>query len=445
MKSFFQSLNRSTTVFAILLALLFLCMLVLNHWTPYLVDDFCYMLSFDTREPLQGLSDIPASMYAHCFTMNGRVIAHALEQVFLLMPKLVFNLCNAAVFVWLIYACFVIICGERKPNAWLLLAFGMGLWCFLPVFGQVCLWQVGSLNYLWALAAGVFFLRPFLAGFSMREDALYRCRALWKRIGFTLLAFLVGTYSEVTSFVVLFLAGCLTVLSCIERKTAKTWLWFPLAAAGAGYLFLLNLPAEKLNKAGSFALESLVNNLPKVLKLFRRHLLTLCILWAVLMGLAILLKTERRRQLISLLFALGAAGGTLMLIAASYRPERCLCTTALFLLIACGILFADLLKTRVDLACNAAVCALCVVFLLSFEAGVKDIRKTQQLFYEREAYILSQKSQGVTEVVCERIYPETEYSAAYGLQDLNKEDPNSWPNCYMARYYGVSTIIMAQK
>lgn len=440
MRSLTTKLNRSPVVFAILLGLLFLCMLILNHWTPYLVDDYAYMNSWETGQPLQGLGDIPASMYRHCFTMNGRVISHSFEQIFLLMPKVVFDLCNSAVFVWVIYTCFALCCGSRKTNAVVLLAVGMSVWVFLPVFGQVCLWQVGSLNYLWALAAALLYLRPFLSEYAGQEEAPQRRTPLWKRIAFTLLAIPVGMYSEITSLVSIFIACALTVLLCVERKSAKSWLWFPVAAAVFGFLLLLKMPAETSNKVGDYSLREMFDNIPAVAELFRARFLVPSILWVVLMCLAVMQKTNVKRRLVSLLFALGAAGGSFVLIAAPYIPERSLCTTALFLILADGVLFYDLLSTRADVVCRCAVCVLSVVFVLSFVIGVMDVRYTCSQFREREASILSQKAEGSSDVLCRRITSSTEYSAAYGLKELDMNDPYTWPNKYIAQFYGVSSV-----
>ena len=48
---------------------------------------------------------------------------------------------------------------------------------------------------------------------------------------------------------------------------------------------------------------------------------------------------------------------------------------------------------------------------------------------------------GETDLQVPRPYARTKYSALEGLPYLNTEDPTDWPNVYMAKYYGVNSII----
>ena len=40
-----------------------------------------------------------------------------------------------------------------------------------------------------------------------------------------------------------------------------------------------------------------------------------------------------------------------------------------------------------------------------------------------------------------RPYAKTSWSALEGLAYLNTEDPDDWPNVYMAKFYGVDKVI----
>ena len=86
-----RQLNASRHGMIISSVLVFVIMFLLNSMTPYLVDDYGYMFSFADGTRVRTLSGLVQSMVRHCFTVNGRVVAHTLEQVFLMMPKPVFN------------------------------------------------------------------------------------------------------------------------------------------------------------------------------------------------------------------------------------------------------------------------------------------------------------------------------------------------------------------
>ena len=118
-----------------------------------------------------------------------------------------------------------------------------------------------------------------------------------------------------------------------------------------------------------------------------------------------------------------------------------MCTTVLLLTAAVGLLADGLsgARFRVPRACAAAVLA--VVFLFSLVSGCGDILRTWLDFRYRETVIAEYKAAGETELVLDRIWPSTEYSAFYGLRDLADDTPDTWPNSSMAKYYGVDSIL----
>ena len=101
-----RELDRSPRAWDITCLVISMLMLALNRLTPYICDDFTYDLNFLTGEPLDSIFEIIPSMYAHSFSMNGRLISHGLAQVFMLLSPGVFDVVNTAVFVgtlWLMH------------------------------------------------------------------------------------------------------------------------------------------------------------------------------------------------------------------------------------------------------------------------------------------------------------------------------------------------------
>ncbi|MBQ2328031.1 MAG: hypothetical protein II382_02485, partial [Oscillospiraceae bacterium] len=94
--------DRSAGLRWVLLAGIGLIMLGLNWMTPLLADDYTYVHSWADWKRITSPLQIPASMYAHGFKMNGRIVAHAFEQLFLIYPKHLFDFCNAGMAVWLL-------------------------------------------------------------------------------------------------------------------------------------------------------------------------------------------------------------------------------------------------------------------------------------------------------------------------------------------------------
>lgn len=434
-----DSWYRSRNLLLVCLCVLFLFLLLLNCLTPYIADDYGYRLGFHNKEPLESLGDVARSMYVHCFAMNGRVVSHSLEQIFMLMPKLVFNICNAAVFTGLIYLMYRVVNLGRKRNVLLLVAVGMAFWYFMPVFGQVALWQVGALNYLWALLVGLGLMLPYIYCFYKRRELLKR---IWQKAIFCVLAFFAGMYSEVTSFVAILLALILLVLAMVlHREKGKTWLWIPLGLAVAGFFVMMLMPAEMSAKQGELTLEALMGNFSAVTELLRQHLLVLCLTWAAMFALGCWLQADRDRLILSGLFVFGALTASYMLIVASYIPERCLCTTTMLLILACGVLVPELLRKKSGALCACGGAVLTVAFLFQLVTGSYEIWRNYSNFMSREQLIAEYVAAGETDLVLPLVHANSEYSAFWGTKDLDTETTDTWPNTQMAEYYGVNSII----
>ena len=424
---------------AAVLILLWAVLFALNRWTPYLADDFRYMFGFDTKKLLSSVSGLIPSMEAHARMMNGRVIAHGLEQLFLLMPKTVFNLLNAGAFLLTLWQACRFCLPEGKRSALLPLVFFAGIWLVLPVFGQVCLWQVGALNYLWSVGLALVFLRPFLREYEGGETRL------WRRLLFLPFAFVVGMYTEVASLIALLMGLALTLLGALRRRSLRSWLWLPLLCGAAGFWLLLQMPAEVRNKMGGMELPRMLERLGPMAESFLRHFAVPAALWVLLTVLA--LRSRRTggcsalRLTESLVFFLGGVAASFELIAAADAPERCLSMSAFLLLIACGILLCELMpRTRLRPLLICAALVLWVFCGLSFAGGARDVRSTWYQWTAREKSIYEQKAAGYRWVYVTEIKAETPYSPVWQIRDLHKKD-TTWPNIHMARLYGVKRVV----
>ena len=437
----FEKLDCSPVSLRVAAGLCFLAALLLNAMTPYIADDYVYMFSFATGERLRSLGDIVPSMVSHAYVMNGRLVPHALEQMFLLMPKAVFNVCNSAVFLWTILSAYEICNVGKKRSVLIFLVILMCFWNFVPVIGPVCLWQVGAINYLWAIAFCLIFLRPYLSFYFHPEGGRWfripGC--LWQKLLFLAASFLFGMYSEITSFVGVLIAVGILLCSGREKRAGQRWLWLPILLALIGYGVMLSMPAEHL-KQGSFALRELLRRIPDVASVMREDFGVLSAAWIVLMVLAAGYGVPRPRRLASLGFALGGLAGNFILVAAEYYPDRCKITAAFFLILACCILLPDLLESSAALACRAAVGVLAAVFALNLVCGIGDIGSAWYQQRKLEAQIAQALADGKREITLSRVYYSTPYSPFYDMKDLDRFDFSSWPNCYIAQYYGFDYV-----
>lgn len=139
----FDRVNRSRVTVAAACLGIFLVMLVCNLWTDLVADDYRYFFSYADESRIESVADIFPSMAAHRHIMNGRVAAHFLVQLFLLLPPIVFKLINSIVFLSLIWLIYSIARHGGEHNALGLLAIFGCIWVLQPEFGQVFLWLTG--------------------------------------------------------------------------------------------------------------------------------------------------------------------------------------------------------------------------------------------------------------------------------------------------------------
>ncbi len=428
-----KRLNASRTALYIVLGVIAAFMLLLNLLTPYCADDFTYMVNFKTQQWITRVWDVFPSMAAHAEVMNGRLISHGLGQLFMIWPKPVFDVVNAAVFTAFIYLLYRTAHRGTGENVLLLAAVFCAVWYFMPVFGQVALWQLGSVNYLWALAAGLLFLRPYISDYLDGRKKT----ALWRKILFSVLALPFGMWSEVTSFIGIILAALFLILGKIlKKRSLRTWLFIPVVAAAAGYLLMMLMPAELNAKGSDMTLGTLLRNFNNATGVLREFGGVLLGVWAAAFALGVFLKLDRDRLTVSAALVFGAVAGNYMLTVASYYPERCFCATAALLILAIAMLVPAFLRAGRAELCGCLGAALLVVTAFSLIVGTYDIWNTHVAYGLREQRVAEAKAEGLSEVTVDIIRPATKYSAYWGLTEL-VDDPRAWPNDFVSTYYGI--------
>lgn len=429
-----RELDRSPRAWDITCLVISMLMLALNRLTPYICDDFTYDLNFLTGEPLDSIFEIIPSMYAHSFSMNGRLISHGLAQVFMLLSPGVFDVVNTAVFVgtlWLMHR----LCGSEST---LLLACSFCLlWLLMPVFGQVVLWQVGAVNYFWSLTALLLFIAPELLRFLEGRVLLWRN---WHRAAFCVYGFFFGWYNEIASFVGICMVPCLILLGrWLNKDKIRLHRLLPVLFAVLGYAVMLSMPAQAANKSGGLTAALLVRRFAVCSGMLVKYLLPLLIPLVLILFFKFD-SLPRKKLILSGLFALAGVCANYMPLAASYYPERCLCTPVLLLIMALLFPLSEFAKREYRmnfcLVCAVVIC-LSAPFILT---GSADIVSCHRQHAQREQTIAAAVDAGERDVTANVVIPQTRWSGYWGVRDLT-DDPDTWPNHDMARYYGLDSLI----
>lgn len=79
-----KRLNENQVLFWLILFFIAAAMFIFNRYTTFMADDYSYMNSFAGTGRIESILDIFPSMYAHAFSMNGRLVPHFFVQLFLL-------------------------------------------------------------------------------------------------------------------------------------------------------------------------------------------------------------------------------------------------------------------------------------------------------------------------------------------------------------------------
>lgn len=415
---------------------IFLILLLCNFLTDFFVDDFTYIYSLETGKKITGFFQIFGSVKAHALTMNGRVVAHFFAQLFLFLPKWVFNIVNSLVFSGLIFLIYKISCPGRRNNV-IVVGIFAAVWIFAPSFGQVFLWLTGACNYLWAYFAGALFVLPYVNRFVSDRHIESTAR----KVLFFILAFLAGAYSENASAAFICVAVLLVLADLAFYKVKpKAYELVGILCSFVGYVTLYLSPAQWSNKAAEFSLHSLLLNFSNALHMYKGFA-PLLILWTVAFVVSIYSKIDRKKLVLSAAFLCGSLLSNFMMIMASYYNGRSSVAPFIMLVIAVFILLSEIFETNYQVAVSALVSVLLLGAVYMVCVGVKDVYVTHRAVEINEQTIAECKEQGQLDVELPVVTPQTKYSVVYEGRYLSTEDATTWPNIGMAKYYGVDSLI----
>ncbi len=424
--------NKSIVIF---LLLVYALMLACNLMTDLLVDDYTYYYSLVDGSKIESFFDLFPSIYAHAHKMNGRHVAHFCAQLFLFIPHIIFKLFNPLIFVALI----VIIAriADRKLKMLpLLLSFGL-IFIFEPVFGQINLWLVGACNYLWAYVICLFWLSLMIKCCTSQNDAE---SPLALRIAIIPLGLIAGSWSENVSSSTIFMAMLVLIYIYILKRKIRLELILSFAAGVVGFLILAFAPAESVNKISSLSLAMLWSGFKAATQMLLSFA-PLILLLAALLTLSLMSSRFSHRNICALILTLGGLASNYILIFSQYYPERSAGYTVVLFSAACAVCAYEL-KTqgsRKLIACilslTMAVTAYCVVI------AVHDIHMTHEATSANEAYMRACHEQNILDAKIPAVSPKTKYSPAWDLKYIDFEDPDTWPNRNMARYFGLNSVI----
>ena len=428
-----ERLSGKSKLLLSVLVCLFLVMLLFSCMTPLVADDFSYKFSWADNARIRSPLQIAASMAVHRQITNGRVIAHSLVQLLLMLPKAVFNVLNALNCVLMALLALRHFRGGAR-SALLLLCGAFMVWNYMPAFGQVFLWLDGAVNYSWGLSLFLLFLWPYAAAWMDKP-----CR---RRTGtdilFLFAAFLAGAYSENGSVSAIFAALCLTGLTALRQRRLRARPLIGIAAACLGFVFLASAPAMQ-GRASSLDFSSLAANARTILSATQEQLGVLYGIYAVCLALCLAAGADKRKVLLSVVYILSGLASLSAFVFAAYFTPRHFCFTVAFTVLACLLLLSALLDMGRKAFPAALTGLMAALFLFNFLLGALDIAVIFSKSLQRERAVTEALAAGERDIALEIYVPSTKYSAPFQLLDLNPAG-EGWPNDSLALYYGFDSV-----
>ena len=456
-------------VIAILL-ISFLGILLFNHWTPMLTDDYPYARLARSAGSFWGLVQQEIEQY-HC--NNGRSVVHLLMRIFMVFPDPVFKVVNSLIFEGMAVLIYLNIEKRNKWSPFVMLLIQLGIWIFTVDFAQTVLWKDGACNYLW----GSFFILSFMTVIRLRLRAdITGSSSLIPAAGFAVISFVMGFVAgwcnENTSGAGILFALILVIFSRTHIKKVPPYLITGTIGAVLGFFMMIRAPGYKVRAAlteeNYSGLLKYISRFQKICLTIREYFFVLLVILMVTVVLTVLRNQKKlngqkwtqiclqagkylwNRALFLFLFL--AAAYALVL---SPEPQpRAYFGAGIFLIIAvvqgicsCAAEEREAAESHestgsfwVRAVIYSAAVAMTLSFVFTYIDCGTNLQRIARDIKERENYILEQKEAGNYDIIVAQLHPDfaNKYSDAYN-GDLT-EDPGYWINVAYEEYYGVDTI-----
>ena len=437
--------------FSIILLLTFGMMYILNKNTHFTSDDFRYNFMYESFMPNDGVqrlssfSDIIKSMYNHYFMWGGRITAHTLVQFFLMFDKQFFNIINSIAFVGLAVLVYLHSNVSKKINIPLLIGIIFSLWFFIPQFGLTVLWVSGAGNYLWCTIIILLFLLPYRK--YLENEHSFKDNTL-NFILMIIIGILAGWTNENTGGAMILLTMLFIVYYKLKNVKIPNWAFSGFVSSCIGFGLLVLAPGNNARK--EYLVNKTINIIKNIGNVFGTSFtLMFGLTILLLVVLAFFLITNNNTQLISksltisFMYIFSALAGIIVLIVSPQIPASNLVLVIVFIIVAIGNIYSNISINSKSLNIILVACLIgfTIKFADSYSIAYKDIVKTYNSINTQISTINTEKESGNLDIEIKNIpKAQSEYNAFRGSRYVS-DDKESWLNKWMAKYYGVNSIV----
>ena len=418
------------TAIKIILFAIFISMLALNFLTPLIADDYSYALTYDHTR-IKNIIDIINYQSHHYMVWGGRSIAHGIAQIFLMFPKHIFSVFNSIIYIVVINLIYKIAKGkEKEDKPYLLLGIHFILYFLTPVFGQTCIWLIGSCNYIWTMAIILALIYQFTNN-SDKKDSLIRI------ILMLLLGVLAGWTNENTSFGLIIILMSIIIINKINKEKLSKWKFSGLIGSIIGFATMILAPGNYVRSA------EFVDNdfiLVKWAKRFIDYTMNICnyclpIIIILVVLITIYIYNHKKINAYVYAFILGSFFSVYSMLLSPSFPARSWFGVIVYLAIGALILAYNL--DKINKVFKPILLDIIVItsfiFIGDYLKLAMDINQLRGTWSYRIEQIKTTKD---SPIVFYEYITTNHKNPNYDLADVYPE-VNVWPNTSIADYYGV--------
>lgn len=434
-------------LFATMVLLLFVLIYLLNRIYPLSLDDWDYSFIHGASElkKVSSISDIFISQYNHYFSWGGRSVVHFIAQ-FLLMQKIwVMDLLNTMAYVICLIFMYRISNINKKTNCYLFFYINLAFWFLLPEFSSSVFWIVGSSNYLWGSLLRIVFLFPFCVYFINTDDRKYRDTFI-KCILFFVFGIIAGWTNENTALGMLFLLACLLIYLKMNKQPIPKWFLFGLLGAIVGYVIMFVAPGNFVRAGNATGGQSLFRPmflLGQTYNLLKQYIFSFLFIYGVYTFLFVVVYKQQKKEVnrylyLSFFFLLAGTVSILAMIPSPNFPLTVWTGIYSFIIIALGILLANINFREKSLYLNFITLLALVFFVYSYVSLYQKIDLFSDLMDKRVKEIEQQKAEGSKDIA---VHNQIDIDGVFSKYWDVTEFTDRWQNNAYTKYFDINTIV----
>lgn len=426
---------------------IFLCALVFNALTPLVADDW------GRAATMTSVEEVLMRSWTFYFEWDGRLVNTVLGNLTFLMPGWTFDVVNSLAFLALMLLIYGIAAPKGPLSATLLVLTAFVTWLYLPAFGQVTLWQLGSAIYLWA-AIQIFaiiwiFHRYYARG---REPGGHPALRAFVTFIFGAVAGNAAQNGSGSAFLVI---SGLALATWVKHKSLPSWMITGVLGTAAGLATVVLAPGnsvrgDALTAESDAGLRGLLGHLETLLTRQFGESGWLIILVAVLYAVYLTLPRRDIHTVVTAsLLTTASLAATLVMLAAprGAASHRTFSFSTFFLIAAAVVLVAGIVAAaeRPGLVAQRALAAgLGVMAAFAMVPALYDAADMWAADRERTSYVISKRNSGKNDVKVKPLpTPRSKYRADFQLGDVTA-DPQHWRNRGFAQYMEIRSVVLRE-